>query len=972
MALSKIENDQLLNSGSFVVGNNNITITPIILGGTTTIGVSSGYTIPSDNSISSWDASSSLVPTKLNSNNPITPGSGKTLISYDANGLVTAGGIATTIASSSWVSASCKITTADTASYILPHNIANNYSSSVSSLIGNKQDTIISGGSYNITSAFSANSDTLDGLHSSSFQATLVNNGLYNISSSYSNVAGVANSISANNINNNYSSSVSSLIGSKQDILTNTTYNITAAFATIAGSANSVLPANIANDYSASVSSILGTKQNNLGYTPEDQANKSTNILTDAASTSKYPSVKLIKDYADNLVSGLLDYRGGYPVGTYNNYPIVGPGISGSGANYSIAKGDMWIVSSTGTIAGTAIQVGDSILANCDNPTTSAMDWNTLNSNISYVPEDVANKELGTTLTDSDTKYPCSSVVYHLSSSISSTKQNIITNPVTGTGTTNYISKFTGTSAIGNSLIYDDGTNVGIGTISPSQKLDVSGSIAMTAIGSLLYFKPTSGYASIYTTGTDLRIANGSGNEDRITVLNTGNVGIGTTNPGVKFVNSGAPLSNTSTLGSGVVGSDAILSSDGKYGLYTGVRTTGDVWQQVQRNDTDTSVYNLLLQPNGGNVGIGTTGPYSSLHIDKINTDTQLTIGHLSGGGNSIQSFWSSDVSAYRAAIGTWTYSNPADGSGKLVWNDRISGNYTDILSIYNGNVGIGTTSPNYPLTVYKDYSATDVTAPYNNFTLELENPNQTNNSLHGLGFTTKNSNGGLIATSAVMSRVTNHTNGTTAGQLLFYTTATNNIINERMRIDEDGNVGIGLTNPASLLHVGNVQGVVLSNGNPSTFAKTTVITTGWDTGINDFTEISVPSVSANTSNIRLLVNGNVGIGTISPAKTLHVQGEISSSNLFVNGNINCTNITGAFSINNYVVRERLSGTPDGNKLGFTTSHYPIVGKEMIFRNGVLLASGSAGGEDYTITENTISFVSAPLSGDKLIATYYY
>ncbi|MGS2727456.1 tail fiber domain-containing protein [Psychroserpens sp. BH13MA-6] len=43
------------------------------------------------------------------------------------------------------------------------------------------------------------------------------------------------------------------------------------------------------------------------------------------------------------------------------------------------------------------------------------------------------------------------------------------------TGTTNYIPKFTGTTALGNSQIYDSGTNVGIGTTTPSEKLSVNG-----------------------------------------------------------------------------------------------------------------------------------------------------------------------------------------------------------------------------------------------------------------------------------------------------------------------------------------------------------------------------------------------------------------------------------------------------------------------------------------------------------------
>ena len=60
-------------------------------------------------------------------------------------------------------------------------------------------------------------------------------------------------------------------------------------------------------------------------------------------------------------------------------------------------------------------------------------------------------------------------------------KQNALTNPVTGTGTSNYLSKFTGTGTIGNSQLYDNGTSVGIGTISPSAKLHVIGNATVSA-----------------------------------------------------------------------------------------------------------------------------------------------------------------------------------------------------------------------------------------------------------------------------------------------------------------------------------------------------------------------------------------------------------------------------------------------------------------------------------------------------------
>ena len=53
---------------------------------------------------------------------------------------------------------------------------------------------------------------------------------------------------------------------------------------------------------------------------------------------------------------------------------------------------------------------------------------------------------------------------------------------ISGNGTVNYIPKWTGVTSIGNSIIYDNGTNIGIGTSSPTQKLTVSGNLLSTGI----------------------------------------------------------------------------------------------------------------------------------------------------------------------------------------------------------------------------------------------------------------------------------------------------------------------------------------------------------------------------------------------------------------------------------------------------------------------------------------------------------
>ncbi len=103
--------------------------------------------------------------------------------------------------------------------------------------------------------------------------------------------------------------------------------------------------------------------------------------------------------------------------------------------------------------------------------------------------------------------------------------QTALTNPVTGTGTTNYLAKFTATSTIGNSIVFDNGTNVGIGGSSPAYKLDITGDIRST-IGA--YFATSSGNIGIGTAsptgsgGPILHIKAGSIPEIHLTNSTTG------------------------------------------------------------------------------------------------------------------------------------------------------------------------------------------------------------------------------------------------------------------------------------------------------------------------------------------------------------------------------------------------------------------------------------------------------------------
>ena len=152
--------------------------------------------------------------------------------------------------------------------------------------------------------------------------------------------------------------------------------------------------------------STFNSKQAALGFTAENTANKSTDIALGTSDTL-YPSQKAVKTYADSLVVGLLDYRGAYDA-SVNTFPATG----GSGAAGAVLKGDMWILSVAGTLGGVAVQIGDSVIANVDTPGQTAGNWNILNSNIAYVPEDVANKVTSISGASTDTQYPSAKLVY--------------------------------------------------------------------------------------------------------------------------------------------------------------------------------------------------------------------------------------------------------------------------------------------------------------------------------------------------------------------------------------------------------------------------------------------------------------------------------------------------------------------------------------------------------------------------------
>ena len=410
-----------------------------------------------------------------------------------------------------------------------------------------------------------------------------------------------------------------------------------------------------------------------------------------------------------------------------------------------------------------------------------------------------------------------------------------------------------------------------------------------------------------------------------------GNVGIGTDSPGSKLeIKEYLPFSS---LSSSPIESQLVLKSSAHRG-YIGSYYTGGSGAALAisssdfYNDVDHPAY-LLLNPTGGNVGIGTTSPNWPLHLYKSSGGADIAIqsddsyAQLVLRSKNSQNCWinfnenlylhSNVATRMKVPSGD----NPVEINGRLQVNSNATNTacinlknsrsgtakysfvfcddngylqmYTDndrplILQSNGGNVGIGESNPHYPLTLSSN--STTYMPTSTNTTLQGDKM-----LWYGAGhFGGWNGRGGIT-----IGRVTDTRSSSTKHYNCISSIWDSDVwplaINPL-----GGNVGIGTNNPQYKLDIGggNIINLLKLERSGSSNGSDCSIFFGCGNGWGNITSSKKLALKGGQNNsdaytspqLILDTNGNIGIGTSTPQYgPLHIYGSGSQQVMLESSN---------------------------------------------------------------------------------------
>ena len=410
------------------------------------------------------------------------------------------------------------------------------------------------------------------------------------------------------------------------------------------------------------------------------------------------------------------------------------------------------------------------------------------------------------------------------------------------------------------------------------------------------------------------------------TYFNGGNVGIGTTSPYTETALHVSAEDTSPTLNSTTpTDVTAIFSnSDTAYGTMFATDSSGKGYIQQRRTNAAT-YYDLLLQPYGGNVGIGTTSPTKKL---TVNGDTwisssgaTLTVGDASTGGTLRfgTPTGTQRITYASSEMGIYT------GQSKGI-NFYTNGSSRRMVIQDNGNIGFGVDSPSGSY----QFRGTQFDPAYNSYNGVLIDSSQVSHAVDAYGVGIEFTALSKVIKKAAIVPVGCETDNDTTGLAFLVSSGSSQGLDvmEGMRIAARGNVGIGASRPSASLHIktgtatnaaavnsntsllleqgasnnyieflstanqGQDQGILFSdNGSANGFVKYKNydgdFTTTDSLYLSAFSRIffqTSPLNGSHTTKMMIDDSGSVGIGSTTPHRLLDVRNESGKGEVVIAG----------------------------------------------------------------------------------------